>query len=79
MFGRRKSRSIDQDLTNLSWSMLVKKPARSWLTNTRSASTGADFKMDNSVDISGCKVIGTGDRNELENQTGKDVEHGTEW
>ena len=29
--------------------MLVKKPARSWLTKTKSASTGADFRMDRSV------------------------------
>ena len=29
IFGRRKSKSMNQDLTNLSWSMLVKKPAKS--------------------------------------------------
>ena len=29
IFGRRKSRSMNHDRINLSWSMLVKKPARS--------------------------------------------------
>ena len=49
IFGRRKSRSMNQDRTNLSWSILVKKPARSWLTRMRSASTGASRRMDNKV------------------------------
>ena len=49
IFGRRKSRSMNHDRINLSWSMLVKKPARSWLTKMRSASTGASRRMDNNV------------------------------
>ena len=49
IFERRKSRSMNHDRINLSWSMLVKKPARSWLTRMRSASTGASRRMDNRV------------------------------
>ena len=42
-------RSMNQERTNLSWSILVKKPARSWLTRMRSASTGASRRMDSRV------------------------------